>query len=39
VDSRAGLDAVPKRKIPSPYREPNSSRPTRTLVVTFALAE
>jgi len=29
MDSRAGLDAVAKRKIPSPCRESKSGRPAR----------
>jgi hypothetical protein len=32
VGRRAGLDAVAKRKIPSPCRESNLGRPVRSLV-------
>jgi len=32
VGPRAGLDAVPRRKIPSTQREPNPRRPARSLV-------
>jgi hypothetical protein len=32
VDPRAGLDAVARRKNPSPCRESNAGRPARSLV-------
>jgi len=35
VDARAGLDAVEKRKIPSPYRESNLGRPAGNLVTVL----
>jgi len=35
VDTRAGLDAVAKRKILSPRRELNRSRPARSLVAVL----
>jgi hypothetical protein len=34
VDPRAGLDAVAKRKIPSPCRGSNPDRPIHSLITT-----
>jgi len=37
VGPRTSLDAVVKRKIPSPYRELNASHPARSLATTSEL--